>query len=67
MTPIKEAQINIEELLPSECVIIHLDISAVLQLRRGSRDNGLKGLGMISHISPQKKNIFCDPPLELSC
>ena len=46
------------------------DQTAVLQIRRGNRDN----LGIISHISKKKtnkkqqknNNIFCDPSLEPS-
>ena len=41
------------------------DQTAVLQIRRGNKDN----LGIISHISQKKnkqKNIFCDPSLEPS-
>ena len=35
------------------------ELAAVLQIRRGSRDN----FGIIIHI-PTVKNIFCDPSLE---
>ena len=36
------------------------NINSVLQVRRGKRDN----LGIISHFF--HKDLFCDPPLELS-